>query len=68
MTTPGRSPLGDAAEADVADQHRPVVDIDEESSWGDTAHVAADRDWQASEADLIDQAIGVPDDESDFER
>jgi hypothetical protein len=30
--------------------------------------VAGARDWEASEADLIDQAIAVPDDDSEFDR
>jgi len=61
MTTP--DPLRDAAEADVAEQLTPVdAAQDGEDTWRDAARVAGDRDWQASEADLLDQAIEVPDD------
>jgi hypothetical protein len=67
MTTPDRSPLGDAPEADVVDQSTPVADGDEES-WADAAQIGEDRGWQASEADLIEQAIPVPEDESEFDR
>lgn len=67
MTTPDRNPLGDAAEADVAEQLQPVADADEDT-WRDAERVSGDRDWQASEADLIEQAIEVPDDESEFDR
>lgn len=67
MTTPDRSPIGDAAEADVAEQRTPVGDVDEES-WRDVERVGDDRDWQASEADLIEQATPVPDDETEFDR
>ena len=70
MTTPDPSPLGDATEADVADladQHRAVDDVDADA-WPDAQRVAADRDWQADEADLIEQAIAVPLDESEPDR
>ncbi|NVN48358.1 hypothetical protein [Mycolicibacterium hippocampi] len=70
MTTPDPSPLGDAAEADVADladQHRPIDDVDSDA-WPDAQRVSSDRDWQASEADLIEQAIEVPLDESEPDR
>ncbi|MBB2992695.1 hypothetical protein FHR72_004199 [Mycolicibacterium iranicum] len=67
MTTPDRSPLGDASEADLAEQSIPVIDTDDET-WPDAAQVGADRDWQASEADLVEQAIAVPEDDSDFDR
>ena len=67
MTTPDRSPLGDAAEADVVEQSISVDDVDEDS-WRDTQRVAEDRDWQASEADLIEQATAVPDEDPEFDR
>lgn len=67
MTTPDRTPFGDAAEADLVDQQIPVVDGDQES-WGDPQVVGDHRDWQASEADLIEQATAVPDEESGFDR
>lgn len=65
MTTPDRSPLGDAADADVAEQRTPVVD---EEALLDPQSVGDGRDWQASEADLIEQATAVPDDDSEFDR
>jgi hypothetical protein len=67
MTEPDRTPFGDAAEADVVEQRLPVTDVDDDT-WRDTARVAQDRDWQATEADLMEQAIAVPEDEAEFER
>lgn len=67
MTTPDGSPIGDAAEADVAEQRSPVDDVDEDS-WPEAERVGDDRDWQASEADLIEQATPVPDDDPEFDR
>lgn len=68
MTNPDGSEFGDdAPEADVAEQLIPV-DVNDEDTWLDAAHVGNSRDWQASEADLIEQAIAVPDDESEFDR
>lgn len=76
MTTPDRSQFGDApeapeaTEADVAEQRTPVDDTDQQS-WPDAERVSADRDWQASEADLIEQSMDVPDDQdydADFDR
>ena len=40
----------------------------EDDTWQDAARVATARDWEASEADLIEQAIAVPDDDSEFDR
>ena len=57
----------DAPEADVVEQLIPI-DVSDEDTWRDAARVASARDWQASEADLIDQAIAVPDDDSEFDR
>jgi len=64
MTTPEPDPPGEAAEVDVVDQHRSI----DEDAWRDLQRVSADRDWQASEADLIEQAIAVPEEESERER
>ena len=52
---------------DVVEQLIPI-DVSDEDTWRDAARVASSRDWQASEADLIDQAIAVPDDDSEFDR
>ena len=57
----------DAPEADVAEQLIPV-DAGDEDTWRDAARVTSARDWEASEADLIEQAIAVPDDDSEFDR
>jgi hypothetical protein len=68
MTTADGSEFGDdAPEADVVEQLRPV-DVSDEDTWRDAARVTSARDWEASEADLIEQAIAVPDDDSDFDR
>ncbi len=72
MTTPDRSlftdtPIPEASEADVAEQQIPVGDADDES-WSDAATVNADRGWKADEADLIEQANAVPEDDSEYER
>ncbi|MFB1298962.1 hypothetical protein ACAG24_026005 [Mycobacterium sp. pW049] len=70
MTTPDRRPFGDApdaSEADLAEQQRPVGDVDEET-WSDIQRVGPDRDWQANEADLVEQSLAVPDDDGEFDR
>jgi len=68
MTNPDGGGFGDdAPEADVVEQRIPI-DVSDEDTWRDAARVASARDWQASEADLIDQAIAVPDDDSEFDR
>ena len=68
MTNPDGSEFGDdAPEADVVEQLIPI-DVTDEDTWRDAARVASARDWEASEADLIDQAIAVPDDDSEFDR
>lgn len=64
MTTPEQSALNDAAEADVVEQRQAIGDYDDDA-WLDTQRVSEDRDWQASEADLIEQATAVPVDESE---
>jgi hypothetical protein len=63
----GREFDDDAPEADVAEQLHPV-DVRDEDTWRDAARVATARDWEANEADLIEQAIAVPEDDSDFDR
>lgn len=69
MTTP----QDDAPEADVAEQRAPAdpsedaADGGEDGTWRDADRVAGDREWQASEADLIEQTIDVPIDD-DFDR
>ena len=68
MTNPDGGGFGDdAPEADVVEQLIPI-DVSDEDTWRDAARVAGARDWQASEADLLDQAIAVPDDDSEFDR
>jgi hypothetical protein len=68
MTNPEGAAFGDdAAEADVVEQRIPI-DVSDEDTWQDAARLTGVRDWEASEADLIEQAIAVPDDESEFDR
>ena len=68
MTNPdGAAFSDDAPEADVVEQHIPV-DVSDEDTWREAARVTSARDWEASEADLIEQAIAVPDDDSEFDR
>jgi hypothetical protein len=55
MTNPESTDFGDGAP-------------EGEDTWRDAARVMGARDWDASEADLIEQAIAVPDDESEFDR
>ena len=43
----------------------PFVDDD---TWSEATRVASARDWDANEADLIEQAIAVPEDDSEFDR
>ncbi|HYZ68486.1 MAG TPA: hypothetical protein VE666_11915 [Mycobacterium sp.] len=66
-TTPRRGFGDDAPEADVVEQLIPI-DVSDEDVWRDAARVKSARDWDASEADLIEQAIAVPDDEAEFDR
>jgi hypothetical protein len=51
----------------VVEQHIPI-DVSDEDPWRDAARVTGARGWEASEADLIDQSIAVPDDDSEFDR
>jgi hypothetical protein len=68
MTNPDGGAFGDdAPEADVVEQLIPV-DVRDEDTWQDAARVTSARDWEANEADLIEQAIAVPDDDSEFDR
>lgn len=68
MTEPGARAVGDdAPEADAAEQLIPV-DEDDEDTWRDVERVATARNWDANEADLIDQAIAAPSDDSEFDR
>ena len=39
---------------------------DDDDAW--PAHVTSARGWDATEADLIEQAIAVPDDDWEFDR
>ncbi|MGE2835991.1 hypothetical protein [Mycobacterium sp. SMC-4] len=68
MTTPDPSSFDDATEADVVEQNIPVGDSEDETVWSEAERVASGRDWQASEADLIEQSIDVPVDDADFDR
>ena len=67
MTNPSGAFGEYAPEADVVEQRIPV-DVSDEDTWRDAARVISARDWEASEADLIEQALAVPDDDSDFDR
>jgi hypothetical protein len=68
MTNPdGRAFGDDTPEADVVEQLIPI-DVSDEDTWRDAARVTTARDWDANEADLIEQAIAVPDDDSEFDR
>lgn len=57
----------DAPEADAVEQRTPI-DVRDEDTWREAARVAQARDWEANEADLIEQAIAVPDDDAEFDR
>lgn len=70
MTNPDGLEFTEAApEADVAEQRVPVAP-DEPDTWTDATRITEARDWDASEADLVEQALEVPlpDDEADFDR
>lgn len=67
MTTPDRDPFDDAPEADRAEQSIPVIRDDDEA-WRGAQGVTADRDGQADEADLLEQAREVPLDDPDRDR
>ena len=43
-------------------------DAGDDDTWREADRVTSARDWEANEADLIEQAIVVPDDESEFDR
>jgi hypothetical protein len=59
MTNPEGNELG-APEAEAREA--------DEDKWRDAARVASAREWQAGEADLIDQTITVPHDDAEFDR
>ena len=71
MSTPDEPVFGDdAPEADVVEQLNPV-DVDDEEEVGlDPARVSVSGNWEANEADVIEQSIAVPlsDDDPDFDR
>ncbi len=68
MTRPGGPDSGEPApEADVAEQRTPV-DAADDDTWRDADHITEEREWEASEADLIEQAIEVPLTDDDFDR
>jgi hypothetical protein len=69
MTNPDGLAFGEAPEADVAEQRIPVV-ADDDDTWRDAARITAARDWDGSEADLVEQALDVPmsEDDADFDR
>lgn len=68
MTNPDGGAFGDdAPEADAVEQLIPI-DVRDEDTWREAARVASARDWEANEADLIEQAIAVPDDDAEFDR
>lgn len=71
MTTPGDPVFGEEApEADVVEQQLPVdADADDEGGL-DPARISASGNWDANEADLIEQSIAVPlpDDDPEFDR
>lgn len=50
---------GAIPEADAVAQHTSVRS-DDDDTWRDAAHITAAREREATEADLIDQAIEVP--------
>jgi hypothetical protein len=68
MSNPGGRPFSDdTPEADMVEQLIPI-DASDEDTWRDASRVTTARAWDANEADLIEQAIAVPDDESEFDR
>ncbi|MGV0836422.1 hypothetical protein [Mycolicibacterium thermoresistibile] len=69
MTSSGGEVFDEKPETDVADQEIPVTDDGEEDTWSEAARIAQRRDWDANEADLIEQAIAapLPEDDADAE-
>lgn len=43
-------------------------DFGDDDTWREAARVTSARDWEANEADLIEQSTAVPDDDSEFDR
>ncbi len=69
MSTPENLSYGDdTPEADLAEQRIPVDSEDEERAGLDPSRVTVDRESDANEADLIEQAMEVPVDDDDFDR
>lgn len=69
MMTSSGPVFDDLPEADVAEQLIPVDAADGDAEL-DFARVRVSSEWDADEADLIEQAIAVPlsDDDEDFGR
>ena len=67
MTDPEGGFDAEAPEEDVVEQLIPV-DTDDEEGGLEDVRVSLSRDWDASEADLIDQSIAVPLADDDFDR
>jgi hypothetical protein len=68
VTEPDGGSVGEETpEADAVEQ-RTSLDDGDEDTWQEAARVTTARDWDANEADLIEQAIAVPDDEHEFDR
>ena len=63
-----------AAKADSSPAREPIVtspresDFGDDDTWREAARVTSARDWEANEADLIEQSTAVPDDDSEFDR
>ena len=68
MSRPDGPSFGEETpEADFVEQLIPV-EADDEDTWQEAVRVTSAREGDANEADLIDQAIAVPDDDLDFDR
>ncbi len=50
------------------DEQLTPVDPADVDTWQEAARATAARDWDANEADLIEQSMVVPDDDADFDR
>jgi hypothetical protein len=59
--------LGDGGtEADIVDQLTPVIDSVDDAGL-DPTYVTTPRDWEVSQADLVDQAIAITLPDDDYE-